>query len=244
MKIKNYLAVAITLLSLGMFVACNSNEEYDETFANNEKILKSEFAKSTIAPTKTIPAAIRAKMDSVELDIFSKLSTIGYVDYSFFDTEYYAENKQKILKRLYLVYNQYVEEGKENIYFSICSPDKRLDNLRAVGITPTELENHAVFLRNLTSDSFSFDFIVTLGIETDHYSYEGFIMTPKSIPENYSLYLGWGDVNMASSGLACVLSLDMVYMNDIDSTLLPVSKASNVSLNFPPQPPTTLSLGN
>ena len=48
MKIRNFFAAAITLLSLGMFVACNSDEEYDETFANNEKILGYFFEEGTI----------------------------------------------------------------------------------------------------------------------------------------------------------------------------------------------------
>ena len=243
MKIKNYFAVAITLLSLGMFVACNSDEEYDQTFANNEKILKSEFAKSTIAPTKTIPAAIRAKMDSVELDIFSKLSTIGYVDYSFFDTDYYAENKQKILESLYQAYNKYVEEGKENIYFSICSP-YNYDFSRLVSITPTEVENGAIFQDSITCSPFSFKFLVRLRIESNGYSVSSFSLK-STIPDDYIPRDDITPAHVALSGLTCTLSIyNASYLNTTDSTILNLTVSKNVSLNFPPQPPTTLSLGN
>ena len=40
MKIRNFFAAAITLLSLGMFVACNSDEEYDQTFTRSNHFMK------------------------------------------------------------------------------------------------------------------------------------------------------------------------------------------------------------
>ena len=239
MKIRNFFAAAITLLSLGMFVACNSDEEYDETFANNEKILKSEFAKSTIAPTKTIPAAIRAKMDSVELDIFSKLSTIGYVDYSFFDTEYYAENKQKILESLYQAYNKYVEEGKENIYFSICSPDKKQDNLRLASITPTEDGDHATFSLLIFSTPVTFGFEVELNILSNGYSErDGSLYL--NYPDNYAIdSLSW---SCGIAGTNCTISYGSRFLNTSNLKFYSFSDTLNYKLVFPPRQPSQNNL--
>ena len=236
MKIRNFFAAAITLLSLSMFVACNSDEEYDQTFANNEKILKSEFAKSTIAPTKTIPAAIRAKMDSVELDIFSKLSTIGYVDYSFFDTEYYAENKQKILESLYQAYNKFVAEGKRNIYFSIRPLDNRQDYLRSMRITPADMGSDAVFVDFVASGLFSYYFEVRLNVWSNNYSLKSFSLF-KLIPSDYTIFSESDkSVTMDNSGLACTMRVQAVFLNLTDSSTYNMNESKSVSLNFPPEP--------
>lgn len=221
-------------LALGLFIACSNDEDSDEVLLTNEKLIRSDFEESAIIPSKTIPATIKARMDSIELDVFSKLSTIGYVDYSFFDTKYYAEKKQEILESLTRAYNKYVAEGKEDVYFSICPFKKSLDNLRALRITPTELGSHAVFLKNVTDGSFSFDFIVSLGVGNNSYSYQGVIVTESSVPSNYSYYGGGGHAYM-TSGLSCTLSLDFIYQNNNDSTLQPVIEEENVLLNFPPK---------
>ena len=132
MKIRNLFAVAITLLSLGMFVACNSDEEYDQTFANNEKILKSEFAKSTIAPLNTIPENVRIGASEEELATFSKLSSVFYVDYSFVSKSFYRDNKDVVLYNLNLLYEEYAQKKQTPVYFTVLSFTSQHSRLKPV----------------------------------------------------------------------------------------------------------------
>lgn len=120
MNFKTFLFAAM-LLTLGVFVACGSDEEYDETFANNEKFLKSSFEESTIAPLNTIPLAVRNKMSAKELETFTKMSSVFYMDYSFLDSAFYQDNKDVILQQLTDLYSERIATRNTPTYFTLLS---------------------------------------------------------------------------------------------------------------------------
>ena len=235
MKTKTIIFATMMSLALGLFVACSSDEDSDEVLLNNEKLIRSDFKESAIIPSKTIPATIKARMDSVELDVFSKLSTIGYVDYSFFDTKYYAENKQEILESLTRAYNKYVAEGENNIYFSIYTPEKTKDNFRAMRITPIEVGSGAAFCESITFASFSYGFNVFLAVGNNDYSVNYFYLN-QGIPADYTPLDDITPASVTVSGLEGTLRINNAsYLNITDSTLLNVTASKSVSLTFPPQ---------
>ena len=131
MKTKTIIFATMMSLALGLFIACSSDEDSDDVLLNNEKLLKSELGKSTIAPLNTIPASVRAKASEEELAVFSKLSSVFYMDYSFLDSAFYQDNKDVILHNLNSLYNTYVNNKQKPVYFTVLSLTSQPSRLQA-----------------------------------------------------------------------------------------------------------------
>ena len=143
MKTKTIIFATMMSLALGLFVACSSDEDSDEVLLTNEKLLKSELGKSTIAPLNTIPASVRAKASEEELAVFEELAKNYSIDYSFVNSFYYQTHKKEILCKIEERYSKQ-KSSYENSTLVFVMPDQMVK----IGLKAAPTEQGSFYYNN------------------------------------------------------------------------------------------------
>ena len=108
-----YFAVMTVLLSC-------SNDENDFVCAlkSNDRIIENGYEGSNIACLNEIPSSIKQRMSEREQEVFDKLSSVFYIDYSFLDSAYYRNNMIVILSDLEKMYDVFSKRKTNPKYFT------------------------------------------------------------------------------------------------------------------------------
>lgn len=228
----NLIIAAVVLCSA---VSCSSDEDaFSRNLTKNSQtmILNGGILSENFCDLNNIPDDVVLKMESSEIELFTKLSERFRINYSFLDKDFYKQNKSGVANALLNLYDSCVVQNITDVYVDLSEEES--SRMRAIeALTPTEDGNGGASV-NFIAGQYPLLFRISVFMNVLD---NGYNVTRSSasteFPSNYYV------INTSSS-VSCSMNYCMVdYSADYnlsgDTIIYTESGNSSFQLAFPPR---------
>lgn len=116
---KLFLCKLVMIITIFALCSCeNETESFTPSKSNSSHVENLLITTNNYQELNVIPDSIIQKMSDEELQVWKKLSSQFYIDYSFIDTKYYKLCKNTFLQRMVKLYNTAIEKKEETAKLS------------------------------------------------------------------------------------------------------------------------------